>query len=104
MDSNEERVRAAQDALNSITIGVPGMNEDVVPSIVVAVKTLRFTARHREWRDDDGAWRADISIFHKRGFIHFDVLPNANYWTKEHIKRVAKEAYKNYKNYKREGI
>ena len=96
----DERMREAQDALDNITIGVPGMKEDVVPSIVVTVKTLRFTARHREWRDDDGAWRADISIFHKRGFIHFDVLPNPNYWTKDRIKREAKDVYKTFKTYK----
>lgn len=98
---NNERIQEAERALDEITLGFPGLQEELTPSVVASVKTLRYMAQYRQWRSDSG-WHADLSIFHRNGVIVMGVTPNVDYWTTKNIKRVSREAYRRYKNYKME--
>lgn len=99
----DRHIKEAMDALDRITLEIDGNGEDtkIIPSYTLTVNALRWTATYRQYRDEEG-WKADIGVFHRRGFILFEVEPNADYWTKDRIKRHAREAYKNYKTIKQE--
>lgn len=96
-------IKEAMDALDRITLEIAGDGEDkrIIPSYTLTVNALRWTATYRQYRDEEG-WKADIGVFHKKGFVILEVFPSADYWTKDRIKRHAKEAYKQYKTIKRE--
>ena len=96
-------IKEAMDALDRITLEIAGNGEEtkIIPSYTLTVNALRWTATYRQYRDEEG-WKADIGVFHKKGFVILEVFPSAEYWTKERIKREARTAYKNYNKIKQE--
>ena len=97
------RIKEAMDALDRIDIELGGENaeEGRDQAYSLSVKTLRWAAVYSQHRDDDG-WNAHIMVFYRDGFIRMDVAPDATYWTKKEIKKIARRAYKDYHNYGRQ--